>query len=72
MTSEPPSEVTVAGTPRGQTPIGNLELPAGRYALVFRNPTLGDQVRTTVEVAAGQHRRVHADFTTASPRVIVR
>jgi serine/threonine-protein kinase len=72
LTSTPPALVSVAGRARGTTPVIGLELPAGSYFVQFQSPVLDERVPAQVNVAAGQTRTVHADFTAASPRVHIR
>ncbi|MCB9585471.1 MAG: protein kinase [Polyangiaceae bacterium] len=70
LTSMPPSQVSVGGRARGTTPIMGLKLAPGAYLVVFTNPTLGERVPAQIQLKAGQSKRVHVDFTGATPRVI--
>lgn len=71
LTSAPPASVTVAGRAY-TTPVAALRLPAGSHRVTFRNETWEGPVSTQVVLKAGDHRSVHADFTSEPPRVIVR
>lgn len=47
----PWAEVTIDGTPAGQTPLANLSLPIGTHEVVFRHPQFGERKQTiTVKV----------------------
>ncbi|MBX3129255.1 MAG: serine/threonine protein kinase [Polyangiaceae bacterium] len=72
LTASHPATVSVAGRPRGGTPVLGLELPAGSVTVVFTNPVLDERVSASVTLAAGKTRSVHADFSAASPRIFVR
>ncbi|MEZ4229709.1 MAG: protein kinase [Polyangiaceae bacterium] len=70
LTSMPPSKVSVGGRARGMTPVMGLKLAPGAYLVVFTNPTLGESVPAQIQLKSGQTKRVHVDFTGATPRVI--
>lgn len=71
LTSVPASSVTVGGKAL-TTPVQGLELAPGSHRITFRNQTWEGPVSTQLFLAAGERKRVHADFTTDPPRVIVR
>ncbi|MEZ4372808.1 MAG: protein kinase [Polyangiaceae bacterium] len=70
LTSTPPSQVSVGGRARGSTPVMGLKLAPGAYLVVFTNPALGERVPAQIQLKPGQTKRVHVDFTGATPRVI--
>ena len=49
--------VTIDGTPAGQTPIVNKQLPAGRHRIVCENPEIGASRTVQVEIVSGQATR---------------
>jgi serine/threonine-protein kinase len=49
--------VTIDGTPAGQTPIVNKQLPAGRHRIVCENPEIGASRTVQVEIVSGQSTR---------------
>jgi len=57
----PWADVTIDGTPAGQTPLANLPLPIGQHEFVFKNPQHGEQ-RQTVLVKADGITRISAVF----------
>jgi hypothetical protein len=72
LTAEPAAWVEVDATRVGRTPLMNHASSPGRHTLTFVNPLLGERLEATVTVAPTSFTRVHADFTSANPRVIVR
>ena len=44
----PWAEVSIDGTPHGETPIANLSLPIGTHEIVFKHPQLGEKRRTVI------------------------
>jgi hypothetical protein len=62
----------VDGTPRGRTPIRDLPLAAGSYRVEFVSDLTNERLATSVQIAAGGRTRLHADFTAATPRIVVR
>lgn len=72
LTSEPRAIVSVDAAEIGRTPIQGLALPLGRHEVVFVNESLGERLETHVSLDGAEPRRVHADFTSATPRVYVR
>lgn len=57
----PWAEVSMDGTPIGETPIGNRAVPIGRHEIVFRHPELGER-RQTVDVTLLAPARVSVDM----------
>ncbi|MEB2311194.1 MAG: protein kinase [Sorangiineae bacterium] len=73
LTSAPPASVMVGGRRFASTPVLGLSLPPGTYPVLFRSlGVLDERVSATVTLGPGESRGVHADFTSASPRVILR
>jgi serine/threonine-protein kinase len=75
LTADPGATVEISGARfhrAVRTPIAALEVPAGKYALVFRNDTFGAALSAQALVLAGATRSVHADFRQAEPTVVVR
>lgn len=72
LTAEPPARVAVDGAPVGQTPLSSLELAPGSHEIVFENELLGERLSTRLTLSGKELARVHADFTSATPRVYVR
>ena len=60
--AQPWAEVLVDGRRLGETPLGNVALPAGRHEILFRNPELGER-RQTVLIRSGESTRVAVDFS---------
>ncbi len=52
----PWAEVTIDGTPAGQTPLANISLPIGTHEIVFRHPQLGERRQTIVVKVDGLTR----------------
>ncbi len=61
INAAPWAEVTIDGTPAGQTPLANLSLPIGTHEVVFRHPQLGER-RQTVVVKVDGLTRVSQSF----------
>ena len=61
INAAPWAEVAIDGTPAGQTPLANLEIPIGTHEILFRHPQFGEQ-RHTVVVKADDVTRVSASF----------
>lgn len=57
----PWAEVSIDGTPIGETPIGNRAVAIGRHEIVFRHPELGER-RQTVDVTLLAPARVSVDM----------
>ena len=75
LTADPRAVVEVSGphfVRTAQSPIVALQVPAGRYQVVFKNDTFGAPLGTQVVVVAGASRSVHADFRLAEPAISVR
>lgn len=58
----PWASVTIDGESVGDTPIGNLQLPAGQHEVVFRNAELGEQ-RRLITVTPHTPVRLSVDLT---------
>ena len=61
INAAPWAEVTIDGTPAGQTPLANLSLPIGTHEVVFRHPQLGER-KQTITVKADGMTRVSQSF----------
>jgi hypothetical protein len=61
INAAPWAEVTIDGTPAGQTPLANLSLPIGTHEIVFRHPQFGER-RQTVVVKVDGLTRVSQSF----------
>jgi eukaryotic-like serine/threonine-protein kinase len=72
LTADPVAWVEVDGVRVGRTPLRQLSLSAGRHRLAFVSPLLGERLDASVSAAPNTTLSVHADFTSASPRVYVR
>jgi hypothetical protein len=60
--------VSVAGRV-ARTPLSLNDLEPGTYQVVFHEPTLNEKLIGTVQLAGGDAKRLHADFTAATPRL---
>ncbi|HEX2882214.1 MAG TPA: serine/threonine-protein kinase [Polyangiaceae bacterium] len=72
LSAEPPCQVLVDGKPRGRTPIRQLALSVGNYRVEFISDLTDERLSTSVLLGAGEHDTLHADFTAATPRIVVR
>ena len=72
LTAEPGARVAVDGAPVGHTPLSSLELAAGPHEIVFENELLGERLSTRLTLVDKERKGVHADFTSATPRLHVR
>jgi serine/threonine-protein kinase len=72
LSAEPPCQVLVDGKPRGRTPIRQLALSTGNYRVEFISDVTDERLGTSVLLGAGEHNTLHADFTAATPRIVVR
>ncbi len=72
LTAEPRARVQLDGSALGQTPLQNFALSPGRHDLVFVSDVLGEKLSTRVTLEPAETRRVHADFTNATPQIHVR
>jgi hypothetical protein len=61
INASPWAEVSINGTPAGQTPLANMSIPIGTHEVVFRHPQFGEQ-RHTVVVKADEVARISASF----------
>jgi serine/threonine protein kinase len=72
VTAEPPALVQVDGVVVGRTPLSSLSLSPGVHAFVFVSELLGEKLEAKLNVDASERRRIHADFTSATPQVYLR
>lgn len=72
LTADPVAWVEVDGVRVGRTPLGAHAVSPGRHSVAFVNQLLGERLEATVQVEAARAARVHADFSSANPRVYVR
>jgi hypothetical protein len=56
----------------GRTPLASHAVSPGRHSVTFVNQLLGERLEASVDVDAAHPARVHADFSSANPRVYVR
>jgi hypothetical protein len=61
VNATPWAEVWIDGERAGETPLGNLALPAGSHQVRLRHPELGERTVTTV-IKVGQPARVSVDM----------
>ena len=71
LSSDLPASASVDGQAFAAVP-RSLELRPGEYKVEFKSSGLEERVRTTVTLAAGDRVRMHADFSSAAPRIVVR
>jgi hypothetical protein len=64
--------VRVDSTLVGRTPVLDFAVAPGRHDFVFESDQLGERLEAKLNLEASGHRRVHADFTSATPRVYLR
>jgi hypothetical protein len=62
INARPWADVTIDGTPAGQTPLANVSLPIGPHEITFRHPQLGQRTER-VAIAANRENRISVDFT---------
>ncbi|HTV23487.1 MAG TPA: hypothetical protein VMG12_32580, partial [Polyangiaceae bacterium] len=72
LTADPVAWVEVDAVRVGRTPLDNHGVSPGRHTITFVNQMLGERLDATVRVDAQHPARVHADFSSANPRVYVR
>jgi hypothetical protein len=63
LNATPWAEVWIDGEKVGDTPIGNLSLPAGPHEIVFRHPELGERAHAAT-VRVGEPLRLSVNLTT--------
>ncbi len=61
LTSDPPANVLLDGTPIGRTPKMGLSVAAGTHTVLFVHPTLG-RARASAKLEAGQSKTLRARF----------
>lgn len=62
INARPWADVSVDGTPLGQTPIANARVAVGTRKLVFRHPQFGEREQSVV-VTTAPGQRISIDFT---------
>ncbi len=72
LTAEPAAWVEIDEARVGRTPLMSHGASPGRHTVAFVNQLLGERIEATVTLDATELTRVHADFTSANPRVFVR
>jgi serine/threonine-protein kinase len=53
----PWANVSIDGSPRGQTPLGNVTLPVGTHEVLFSHPELGT-LRRSITITADKPTRL--------------
>ena len=72
LTAEPAAWVEIDASRVGRTPLTSHGASPGLHTIAFVNELLGERIQTTVTLDPSHLTRVHADFTSANPRVYVR
>lgn len=72
LTAEPAAWVEIDAARVGRTPLASHGASPGLHTIAFINELLGERIQTTVTLDPSHLTRVHADFTSANPRVYVR
>ena len=72
LTADPAAWVEIDGVRVGRTPLTNHGVSPGRHGVAFVNQMLGERLEATVGADAQHPVSVHADFSSANPRVYVR
>jgi eukaryotic-like serine/threonine-protein kinase len=72
LTAEPAAWVEVDASRIGHTPLMGHGSSPGRHTITFVSQLLGEKLETTVTLEPDAFTHIHADFTSANPRVIVR
>jgi eukaryotic-like serine/threonine-protein kinase len=72
LTAEPAAWVEIDANRVGHTPLMNHGSAPGRHTITFVNQLLGERLEARVTLDPRTLTRVHADFTSANPRVYVR
>jgi serine/threonine protein kinase len=72
LTADPAAWVEVDAVRVGRTPLANHAVSPGRHTVTFVNQLLDERLEATVSVDDAHPARVHADFSSANPRVYVR
>jgi hypothetical protein len=57
----PWAQAFIDGSPVGETPIANMQVPIGLHEITFRHPQLGER-RTSVTVTARETAKVGIDL----------
>jgi eukaryotic-like serine/threonine-protein kinase len=72
LTAEPAAWVELDAARIGLTPLMGHAAPAGRHTISFVSQLLGEKLETVITLDPATITRIHADFTSANPRVILR
>jgi hypothetical protein len=56
----------------GRTPLSALSLSPGVHDFVFVSELLGEKLESKFDLEPRDRRRIHADFTSATPQVYLR
>ena len=72
LTAEPAAWVEIDAARISLTPLIGHAVPAGRHTIGFVSQLLGEKLETVITIDPATLTRVHADFTSANPRVILR
>ena len=56
VNARPWADVLIDGAAAGQTPLANIEVPAGPHEITFRHPQLGERTERIVITATGVNR----------------
>lgn len=72
LTADPAAWVEVDAVRVGRTPLSSHSVGPGRHTIAFVSQLLGERLEASVTLDARQVARVHADFTSAHPRLYVR
>jgi cytoskeletal protein RodZ len=68
---DPGTRVLVDGVSRGTCPLADVAVEPGEHHVRFVFDVTGDKIDTPVSVKAGEHLKLRADFTGATPTVRV-
>ncbi len=71
LSAEPPCQVFVDDQLKGRTPVRALSLPVGGHRVEFISDLTGEHLSTSIDLHAGQTPLLHADFTAATPRLVL-
>ncbi|HTM46017.1 MAG TPA: serine/threonine-protein kinase [Polyangiaceae bacterium] len=71
LSASPPCQVLVDGQAKGRTPVRGLLLPVGGHRVEFISDLTQEHLTTSIDLKEGQTPALHADFTAATPRLMV-
>jgi serine/threonine-protein kinase len=69
LLGDPGTRVSVDGAPRGACPLRDLALDPGTHDILFTFDPTGERRGDRVELKAGEHVRMRADFAGAQPQI---